>query len=319
MARTMTDRAPEDIESDLEDTRQQISRTIDAIQSRMTPGQMFQEFYDLARGGPTDYVRNLGLAAKNNPVPLALVAVGLTWLATSGGRTPSYLRGSHVPRGSAAEQEDGGGLGVAARGVVQSAAEYAGAIGRTVSGVANKIGEQAGSIVERAGETAAGTSERVRQMADDARNLASEWSEGAHEAADTSRARMRDVSGRARQMREQMREKGGQLWHDQPLVVGAVGLAVGALLGALLPSTEQEDAVMGETRDKLVGRAKVLGESALHEATATATDMADAASQAAIERESDAEGAEESSSRDDVEVGVAAASDTARKDAGKWQ
>jgi ElaB/YqjD/DUF883 family membrane-anchored ribosome-binding protein len=306
MARTTTDRAPEDIESDLEHTRRQIGRTIDAIQSRMTPGQMFQEFYDLARGGPTDYVRNLGLAAKNNPVPLALVAVGLTWLATSGGRTPSYLRGSHVPRGSAAEQENGGGgLAAATRGVVQSAADYAGALGRTVSGAASKIGEQAGSIVERAGETAAGTSEHVRQMADDARNLASEWSEGAHEAADTSRARMRDVSGRARQMREQMREKGGQLWHDQPLVVGAVGLAVGALLGALLPSTEQEDAAMGETRDKLVGQARALGESALHEATATATDMADAASQAAIERESDAE------------ADAAVASDTSPKDAEK--
>jgi ElaB/YqjD/DUF883 family membrane-anchored ribosome-binding protein len=296
MAKHSDDRSPAEIEGELEHTRAQIDRTIDAIQSRMAPGQIFQEFYDLARGGSTDYVRNLGLAARNNPVPVALVAVGLTWLATSGGRTPSYLRGSHVPRG---EHAHGGGE------------SWSGAAGRAVANATDKVGEQAGSIVERAGDVVSGTTDRVRQMADDARNLASEWGEDARGAAATSRARMRDAGGAAQDMTARLRDRGGELWRDQPLIVGAVGLAVGALLGALLPSTEQEDAVMGETRDKLVDQARALGEGALHGATETATDMADAATQAVADR---------ATVGTEAGAGSAAVSpETTRKDGGTWQ
>jgi hypothetical protein len=41
-----------------------------------------------------------------------------------------------------------------------------------------------------------------------------------------------------------------RLLHEQPLMLGALGLAAGAIIGALLPTTEQEDHFLGETRDK---------------------------------------------------------------------
>jgi ElaB/YqjD/DUF883 family membrane-anchored ribosome-binding protein len=37
--------------------------------------------------------------------------------------------------------------------------------------------------------------------------------------------------------------------HEQPLVSAAIGLAVGAAIAALLPSTETEDELMGEKAD----------------------------------------------------------------------
>jgi hypothetical protein len=43
---------------------------------------------------------------------------------------------------------------------------------------------------------------------------------------------------------------------EQPLVVGAIGLAVGAALGAALPKTETEDEWLGDTRDQLKERAR---------------------------------------------------------------
>jgi hypothetical protein len=279
---SLDNRSPAEIEQDLERTRRQISRTIDAIQSRLTPGQVFQEFYDLARGGPTDYVRNLGLAAKNNPVPLALVGIGLTWLATSGGRTPSYLRGAHEAEYEA-QRGPGALRGAAAtgRGYARSAAAYGSAVAESVADAGGEVREKAGGYASSAAESATafakGTSESVRQMAEDARNLAAEWREGAAAAGRHSRER-------ARQMSYAAQEKTAQLWHDQPLVVGAIGVAVGALLGALLPSTEQEDAVMGEARDRLVEQAKAAGSGALQEATDTAKDIAEDAIQSADRR-----------------------------------
>src|SRR5205823_3971525 len=43
---------------------------------------------------------------------------------------------------------------------------------------------------------------------------------------------------------------------ETPMAIGAVALAVGAMLGFAVPSTYQERQMMGETRDQLVGKAQ---------------------------------------------------------------
>lgn len=43
-----------------------------------------------------------------------------------------------------------------------------------------------------------------------------------------------------------------RMLEDQPLMLGVLGLAAGAIIGALLPTTEQEDRLLGEVRDKAV-------------------------------------------------------------------
>jgi hypothetical protein len=271
-------RSPEEIERDLEQTRMQITRTIDAIQSRLTPGQVFQEVYDLARGGPTDYVRNLGLAAKNNPVPLALVGVGLAWLATSGGRTPSYLRGArgagYDAGASGGGSEAMGDAATAAGGYIRSAADDAAAIGRSAADIAS---EASG----RVDDMAAGASQRVRQMSDDVRSLAAEWGEGAASAGEAARERARRAGAKAQDQAARLRDSASHLWREQPLVVGALALAAGAMLGAMLPSTRRENELMGETRDQFVDQATLMGEQALDEATAAARSAMDAAAGAA--------------------------------------
>jgi hypothetical protein len=278
------ERSSEEIERALEKTRMEITRTVDAIQSRVTPGQVFQELYDAARSGPTDYVRNLGLAAKNNPIPLALVGVGLAWLATSGGRTPSYLRGTRetgADAGAARGSEALGDAAAAAGGYMRSAADYAGAVGRSAADMAGEAGE-------RMDDMAAGTSDRVRQMSDDVRSLAAEWREGAASAGEATRERARRVGAKAQEQAAHLRDGASHLWHEQPLVVGALALAAGAMLGALLPSTRRENELMGETRDRFMDQATLMGEQALDEATAAAKSAVDAAADAATGEAADA-------------------------------
>jgi hypothetical protein len=43
-----------------------------------------------------------------------------------------------------------------------------------------------------------------------------------------------------------LRTRGTEFAHEQPLIVAAVGIALGAAVAALLPRTQAEDSLMGE-------------------------------------------------------------------------
>lgn len=58
---------------------------------------------------------------------------------------------------------------------------------------------------------------------------------------------------------------------EQPLLLGALGFALGAALGAGLPPTQREDALLGEVRDAYVEKAQAFGEEQLDKATQVAT------------------------------------------------
>lgn len=46
----------------------------------------------------------------------------------------------------------------------------------------------------------------------------------------------------------------------RPILFGGLAVAIGALIGALIPATEYEDRIVGQVRDRAVERAKQMGE-----------------------------------------------------------
>jgi uncharacterized protein YjbJ (UPF0337 family) len=62
---------------------------------------------------------------------------------------------------------------------------------------------------------------------------------------------------------------------SQPLVLGAFGLALGAAVGALLPASEAEDRLMGESRDRVANRLSTLAGDALDRAKEVAGEAGD--------------------------------------------
>jgi hypothetical protein len=65
-----------------------------------------------------------------------------------------------------------------------------------------------------------------------------------------------------------------RMMHDNPLMVGAGALVVGAALGLSLPETERENEWMGETRDNLVNRAQDVARNAASTAQEATGEMA---------------------------------------------
>jgi hypothetical protein len=79
----MTIDRPENLERKVADERARVAATLDELQRRLTPGQVVDEVLRHGRGTGSDFVANLGRTLAANPVPTALVGVGLLWLLIS--------------------------------------------------------------------------------------------------------------------------------------------------------------------------------------------------------------------------------------------
>jgi uncharacterized protein DUF3618 len=75
------------LEREAELARSQLAATLEELRSRITPGQLVDQTLDYARDTNVgELVRNLGRDARDNPLPLALMGVGLAWLMVAKGR-----------------------------------------------------------------------------------------------------------------------------------------------------------------------------------------------------------------------------------------
>ncbi|WP_157937602.1 DUF3618 domain-containing protein, partial [Oceaniglobus roseus] len=73
-------RTPEDIERDLERRRSNLSRSIDEIQSRISPDALMHELADGVQTYGKALSRSIGHTAQHNPVGLTLVGAGLAMM-----------------------------------------------------------------------------------------------------------------------------------------------------------------------------------------------------------------------------------------------
>ena len=69
----------------------------------------------------------------------------------------------------------------------------------------------------------------------------------------------------------------GETMRDNPMAVGAVALAAGAVIGTLMPRTDVEDTYLGETRDTVVDSAREIAEDKVQELSNIVRDSSDTA------------------------------------------
>jgi hypothetical protein len=316
----MTDRSSQEIEQEIEQQRQHMGRTLDAIQERLSPGEIMDQVVDYFRSGrgeditrgAGEFVSNLGRSIRDNPIPVALIGTGVCWLIFSGARRrgESWEGRQHhydtqedwdddawqAYRSGYGAQPGPGGLHEAA-----ATGERSGA-----------YGAQPGATGSPAGSPGDGSSmaDRARSGAKDMADRASQWGAAARErtvgAAQATRERIASAGESFSHAGERLSEAGerfqrsarqsyddtrrrtrrsgrgfSQVWREQPLVLGAVGLAIGALLGAALPRTQHEDEWLGEAADEVKQRAMDQGQEELSKARRVVEKAAHAASEAA--------------------------------------
>ena len=90
--------------------------------------------------------------------------------------------------------------------------------------------------------------------------LDDESAESSYTDPHTLRSRFDDRVAAARARTRQAQYRAVSAFEERPFLFGGLAVAVGALLGAIIPSTEYEDKIVGQVRDRAVERAKQMGE-----------------------------------------------------------
>lgn len=288
------------LEREAEAARARLSDTAEQIRARMSPGQLMDEVLNQFRGGDgSQMLANLQSQARDNPMALALVGSGLAWLMMgSGSGASARATGTRaMPYRETTEtfrsyQEEGApGFGTAAR-YEESGGHVSGGTGG--AGYASTGTAASGSGYAASGHTAPaditggqGSSEHGSMMAGASEALASArdaMGQGLHHAGDRTqrlahdmRAAGQDAFGQARHaaadMSHQAREGFLDILEREPLVIGAIGVAVGAAIGAFLPATAVERQHLGSAGAALKEKANALVEQGMAKAKEAAAEV----------------------------------------------
>ncbi|MCP8939487.1 DUF3618 domain-containing protein [Alsobacter sp. SYSU M60028] len=270
---TSSGRSSRDIEREAEANRAQLSETLEELRERLSPGQLLDELLSGSRTNVAGFVENLGASIRDNPMPTVLIGAGLAMMAMGGAQAASrglsddewerrgrpshggYSREDEERFGRGHEDEDSltSRVGDAASQAGDYASDMARSARDTASGLVSSASDTASSAVRSVRDSVGSVAETVREYIPGMGSSSSSSSSrsGSRGYVAGGRGGYRASSGYGGGLIDDMRNNLTRLAHEQPLMVAAVGLAIGAGIGAALPRTRVENRWVGDTADQL--------------------------------------------------------------------
>jgi hypothetical protein len=275
-------RSAEEIEREVEQTRAGLDQTVEALKSKMSPGQLIDELTQSLKGsGAGDMFGNLGHQVKDNPLALAMIGAGVAWLMMGKGHD-----GAHGLRSDSS-----------------GSADQAGVLG---SGMAGAAESKTGDIKDKAMNMAQAATSGVSDMASHLKDGVAASAQSAMHVAQSAGQGVSELGHRAQRTFMDTLEQ-------EPLIIGALGVAVGAAIGASLPATGIEDRTFGAARDRVTDKAKTMASDGVEQAK-DAVEAAFVGARDAAE-ETGLIGAENGSLADKAEIVIRAGVEAAKNSA----
>jgi ElaB/YqjD/DUF883 family membrane-anchored ribosome-binding protein len=300
---------PNAIRADIADTRERLSNTIEEIGERLNPQVLKENVKDSIREATIGRMSTMARQAadsvsrttsgvtatvRENPIPVAMVAVGLGWMIWNAraNRSNGYDRSRGMDMGYGPEYGASYGSSYGTNygtgyGASQSYNSYDEGFGATL-GSESQFGD---SSVAGAADRA---KERARDIGDVAQRRAGEFADRARSAADTARDRAQhlagdvkhraqDLYGSAQDVTRRSAMRVEDSFQENPLAIGAVAMAIGLAAGLAAPVTDREVRWMGDARDDFVDRVKDIADETREKAEHVVSRVADEAKTAARE------------------------------------
>jgi hypothetical protein len=247
---------PATLTEEIDATREDVGDTLEALQEKLSPSQIFDQSVSYLGDRGYELACSIGRAAREHPVPFAIAAAGAVWYLTRRSRGELDIEvelDDELEAGATFDDEAG----------------LAGEYGTTGYGE---------SATQRAGRKARSAAASVKQRAASVKNRAAS---AASSVAGTASEATDAVGRTARRAKSEF----SRVLEEQPLLVGAIGLAIGAAVAALIPVGEREERLFGDKSEQLVRRAKQKAGETMDRAKDTARRAAEGARAAIAETE----------------------------------
>lgn len=298
---------PEQIREGIEQTRVEMSGTIDAIQERLNPDRIKEQvseavqervemvkenIHDATIGRAERMASNFGDSAretgsgvmetiKRNPVPAALAALGIGWLWMNrqGGSSSTmrpYRYSSGASRGGYTYgQNPPYGYGTNyTESTYRSGSPYPATDAYSRSGSTTGYGSGGDqSLTDKAGDAAEQAKGKVGDVAEQAQERVGQFAEQAQE-------KVGQFTDQAQYGARQAKSRFDDTLQENPLALGAVVVAAGIAVGLSLPETPWEDQLMGEARDSVVQKAQGAAQETMEKVQQVAQQVQEPAKQA---------------------------------------
>jgi ElaB/YqjD/DUF883 family membrane-anchored ribosome-binding protein len=274
------------IRSGIEETRSDLSETIEALQAKLDPSRIAEQVKNQIRDKATEAYDTAKNAVKEATIGkaekiMSSVGEAVTDMTGRAGTAVSetsssvvqYIRDNPVPFALL-----GMGLGMLAMNKRPTQQVSYGGSGNVPPNAYGGSGSSGSSLTDRARDAVSEVADTARgaatSVADSARaaaerttgvvtSAASSVRDAAGNAIDATRRQLHDVSGQTRQGARVASDRFKSTLQDNPMALGFAALAAGALVGLSLPTTRVEGEYMGEARDRLVDQAKSVAEDAV--------------------------------------------------------
>jgi len=287
-----------DMEREAEHTRANLIHTVDELHSRVSPQAIKEEVKAYARETGNELIHNLERKARDNPLQTVAIAAGLAypaWRFLINIPAPILLVGAGLALtkfgpSSAQPPRDANGRSASMRGhegeqftdsVKRAAQDLSANLSQAADGMKEKVADAAEqaktglsdgleAVRSRAAAAIGDTTEAARALASDTMTAATEAAYATYRSGIDAASRVGDqLSESFRQSRESLFET----MERHPLLVGSVGLLIGAVIASALPVSQAENRLLGDSSDDLKNRARGLASEGLEVATTSAQDV----------------------------------------------
>ena len=175
----------------------------------------------------SSFVRDLGEAARENPVSAVLIGMGALWLFGGGAFAIARSTADRTAADDDWTSNPAGGVLRRTNAAVDSGSK----LGANVTSAAEKLKTNASAAIESAGRFGREQAKTVSHYA-------------------------RSIPDSGAEMVGLFRSSLTELFESQPLALGAIGLAIGAGIAAAVPVTKTESEYLGEASDTFKEKVK---------------------------------------------------------------